>query len=171
MSETTEVEAHASVAGVRVFWSDLVSSRGWDLNDGYMFDRRSEGLASWDTKAQASEAAKALGWPLRTVQKGMWVSPLIRRRLWVLHCPGGGFVSESGYGRLKAATHRTYVYDIAAPGIAASGWSRRTRNAARQRDIKWGCLDCGSNGYGQRNDRKAARVAGEQHQASMAATH
>lgn len=160
---------HATVAGLNVYGTDVVFPAEGGVN-GLVFTRRAgcEPLRYWLTKAGAVKAAREIDWPSSSIQQGQWAGNFRTLKIWVIGCPEGGFLTGAGYDRIKAATHRTYVYDVSAPGLAASGWSKRTRNSANQRDIKWGCEDCGENGYGTANTRATAKVAGDRHRAEKA---
>ena len=159
----TDDLAHAVVAGVPVFWSDLASSAGYVHGEGYRF--KDPDTRMWTNKADALKAARAIGWPPEAVLKGRYLSRFIGLGVWAVHCPGGGWLAEAGYDRIKGLTHITTTFERPGEMRIRSKSNGRTF-MKRDTYSGWRC-SCGEHAFG--NDREDARSSARTHRESFTA--
>ena len=148
-------EVHATVAGVDVFWSDLASSAGYVHGEGYRFEDPTTRM--WTNKTDALKAARAIDWPVNAVLSGKYLSRFIGLKVWALHCPGGGWLTEDGYARILGLTHLTTTFERPGEMRIRSKSNGRTF-MKRDTYSGWRC-SCGEHGFGDSREHARSRAS------------
>lgn len=144
----------------------VYGSRGYDTADGYLLTCAAV-VQTWRAKAAAARVAAALGPRWNAVR----ASTAPTRRLWVVHAPGGGFLTIYGYrttAARRAAEHFTRTYTS---GHRTVPYRVNSRGMTGYRDdytTTW-CCTCGAGGFGEHRNRWSAQQRAAAHRADPAA--
>lgn len=139
----------------------VASSGGWDLDRGFFLGRPMD-CAIFRSKAEATKAARSIGWEPKTVER---CYSRFMTRFYALHHPRGGFITPTGLEALRAeqaAQHSTCTYQRR---VGERYITKSNGSCGRFRpdyETTWVC-SCGNGGFGEHNDRASARIRAKQH--------
>ena len=142
---------------IAVIETDLAAAAGYLTSGGFWFPRAGD-VWTAPTKAEAVKAARAIDWPSTRVDHG---HTRFRSKVWVLHAPGGGFLTPAGYARLLSATHTTTTSEV--PGEMRVRSKSNGRTFMKRDYHYWWRCSCGEVGSG--HDRESVRRRAAQHRA------
>lgn len=139
----------------------VAPSGGWDLHRGFFLPRLTS-YVHFGTKAEATKAARSIGWAASTVER---CYTRFLTRVYALHRPDGGFLTPAGMAALRAEReqgHRTRTFER---NHTTKPYNVNTRGMTGYRvdfETLWVCA-CGSGGFGEDRDRASAQRAAKLH--------